>query len=171
MRAGNLCTAALWDVGVRHEDSPGKCSVAQAVGRAGIARESDVQPNDSAEAATGPEVGQNTDIGTDTGTDTGEVRAVARLPNVTIEIVHRPLPDGSGERISIDLQAVPSFAAFRQAVETTNPFALWMQATQLAFLPWINAASAMLPWMAPARLAGPDRPAAASERNPDRRAE
>ncbi|EJW10618.1 hypothetical protein A33M_4305 [Rhodovulum sp. PH10] len=146
----------MWDVGVRHEDSPGKCSVAQAAGRAGIARESDVQPNDSAEAATGPEVGQTT--GRKPDMDTDQIRAVARLPNVTIEIVHRPLPDGSGERISIDLQAVPSFAAFRQAVETTNPFALWMQATQLAFLPWINAASAMLPWMAPARLAGPDRP-------------
>ncbi len=46
-------------------------------------------------------------------THQGEVdatRAIARLPGLDIEIVHRRSPGGDAEQISINLQAVPSFA-------------------------------------------------------------
>jgi hypothetical protein len=51
-------------------------------------------------------------------------------------------PDAEVEQISINLQAVPSFEAFGRFLETTNPFALWAQAAQLALFPWLGAASA-----------------------------
>ena len=49
------------------------------------------------------------------------------------------------EQISINMKAVPSFEAFGRFLETTNAFALWAQAAQMAWLPWPGAASAMLP--------------------------
>ena len=74
-------------------------------------------------------------------------RATARLPGLQIDIRHRRLPDGEGERMSINLQAVPSFEAFSQAVETANPFTLWAQAVQMMWLPWFGVArTLMLPW-------------------------
>jgi hypothetical protein len=79
-------------------------------------------------------------------------RAIARLPGLEIEIVHRRLPGGEGEQISINLEAVPSFEAFGRFLETTNPFAFWAQAAQMAWLPWLEATRMlMLPWsIAPA---------------------
>jgi hypothetical protein len=50
-----------------------------------------------------------------------------------------PLND-EAEQLSINLQAMPSFEAFGRFLETTNPFALWAQAVQMAWLPWLNAA-------------------------------
>jgi hypothetical protein len=47
-------------------------------------------------------------------------RATARLPGLEIEIVHRRLPGGEGEQISINLEAVPSFEAFGRFLETAN---------------------------------------------------
>ena len=79
-------------------------------------------------------------------------RATARLPGLEIEVVHRRLPGGEGEQISINLEAVPSFEAFGRFLETANPFAFWAQAAQMAWLPWLGAAhTLMLPWsVAPA---------------------
>jgi hypothetical protein len=34
--------------------------------------------------------------------------------------------------------------AFGRFLETTNPFALWAQAAQLALFPWLGAASALM---------------------------
>ena len=69
--------------------------------------------------------------------------ATARLPGLEIEIVHRKsLPE---RQISINLKAVPSFEAFGRFLETANPFVLWAQAAQMAWFPWLRAASAMLP--------------------------
>ena len=68
--------------------------------------------------------------------------ATARLPGLEIEIVHRKSPAGHAEQISINLKAVPSFEAFGRFLETANPFVLW---AQMAWFPWLRAASAMLP--------------------------
>ena len=73
-------------------------------------------------------------------------RATARLPGLEIEIAHhRPSPDA--EQISIHLRAVPSFEAFGQWLELTNPFALWTRALQMAWFPWlVTADNLKLPW-------------------------
>jgi hypothetical protein len=70
-------------------------------------------------------------------------RAIARLPGLEIEIVHRSSPESDAERISIHLQATPSFEAFGRFLETANPLVFWAQAAQMAWLPW------MLPWTRP----------------------
>jgi hypothetical protein len=72
-------------------------------------------------------------------------RAIARLPGLDIEIVHRRSPSGDAEQISIHLQAVPSFEAFGRFVESANPFAFWTQLMQVPWLPWLAAAQATLP--------------------------
>ena len=72
--------------------------------------------------------------------DDGTTRATARLPGLEIEIVHRRLPGVEAEQISINLQAMPSFEAFGQFLETANPFAFWAQAAQMAWFPWLGAA-------------------------------
>ena len=74
----------------------------------------------------------------------GTTRATAHLPGLDIEIVYRRSPGAEVEQISINLQAVPSFEAFGRVLETTNPFALWAQAAQLALLPWLGDASALM---------------------------
>ena len=71
-------------------------------------------------------------------------RATARLPGLEIEIVHRRLPGGDAEQISINLQAMPSFEAFGRFLETTNPFAFWAQAAQMVWLPWLEAARTLM---------------------------
>ena len=53
-------------------------------------------------------------------------RATARLPG----LVHRRSLNDEAEPISINLQAMPSFEAFGQFLETANPFALWAQAVR-----------------------------------------
>ena len=79
--------------------------------------------------------------------DDGTTRATARLPGLEIEIVHRRLPGVEAEQISINLQAMPSFEAFGQFLETANPFAFWAQAVQMAWFPWLGATrTLMLPW-------------------------
>ena len=46
-----------------------------------------------------------------------ETRAVARLPHLDIEIVHRRLEGEQAEHLAISLRATPSFAAFRRHLE------------------------------------------------------
>ena len=76
-------------------------------------------------------------------------RATARLPGLDVEIVHRRSPAADAEQISITLQAAPSFEAFGQFLQTANPFALWVQAAQMAWSPWLGPArSLMAPWSA-----------------------
>jgi len=72
--------------------------------------------------------------------EVGATRATARLPGLNIEVVHRQSPDGDSEQISINLQAVPSFEAFGRFLEQANPFAFWVAASRLAWLPWLEAA-------------------------------
>lgn len=73
-------------------------------------------------------------------------RATARLPGLEIEVVHRRAPDA--ERISVHLQAMPSFEAFGRFLESANPFAFWAEAAQLMwmpFLPWLETSRALMP--------------------------
>jgi hypothetical protein len=91
-----------------------------------------------------------------------ETKATARLPNLDIEIVRSRSPAGDAERMTISLQAVPSFDAFGCFLEATNPFLFWMRFAQTAWTPWLGAAVARRPSRnfgrlpATAKLAGPD---------------
>ena len=76
-----------------------------------------------------------------------DLRATARLPGLDIDVVHRRSPGGDRQEISINLQAVPSFADFGRFLEAANPFVFWAEATRLA---WLGAAHALMP---PARAA------------------
>jgi len=83
----------------------------------------------------------------------GATKATARLPGLNIEIVHRQSADGDSEQISINLQAVPSFEAFGRFLEAANPFAFWLHAGRLAWLPWLEAVRvAMLPFSSASAL-------------------
>ena len=82
--------------------------------------------------------------------DDHTTRATARLPGLEIEIVHRKSPAGDAEQISINMKAVPSFEAFGRFLETTNPFALWAQVAQMAWLPWLGAARMLAARVPPA---------------------
>jgi hypothetical protein len=72
-------------------------------------------------------------------------RATAHLPGLDIEVVHRRAPSGEAEQLSINIQALPSFEAFGRFVERSNPFAFWIQAARIAWLPWLGATRLMLP--------------------------
>jgi hypothetical protein len=72
-------------------------------------------------------------------------RATARLPGLDIEIIHCRSLNDEAEQLSINLQAMPSFEAFGRYFETANPFVLWAQAVQLAWVPWLNVACSVLP--------------------------
>jgi hypothetical protein len=92
-----------------------------------------------------------------------ETRAVARLPHLDVEIVHRRAWDGEAEQLSVTLRGIPSFEAFGQFIESTNPFSFWMGLVQAAWSPWLGLLGAA----APRRIGGPasgtgdsDRPGA-----------
>jgi hypothetical protein len=77
--------------------------------------------------------------------------------------IRTPGVRGAGSpRITISLQAAPSFEAFGRFLEATNPFLFWMRFTQMAWKPWLGASAAMLPSRnfgrlpATAEFAGPD---------------
>jgi hypothetical protein len=78
--------------------------------------------------------------------DGDTTRAIAHLPGLDIEIVHRRSPTADAEQISINLQVVPSFEAFGRFLQTAHPFAFWVQAAQLVWFPWLAASALMLPW-------------------------
>jgi hypothetical protein len=69
-----------------------------------------------------------------------ETRATARLPNLDIEIIHSRSAEGDAERLSISLQAIPSFEAFGRYLEAANPFLFWMRVAQTAWAPWLGSA-------------------------------
>jgi hypothetical protein len=75
-----------------------------------------------------------------------ETKVTARLPNLDIEIVHSRSPEGDAERITISLQAAPSFEAFGRFLEATNPFLFWMRFAQTAWTPWFRSGPANLPF-------------------------
>ena len=71
--------------------------------------------------------------------DYDEMRAVARLPNLNIEILHRRAWDGDEEQMVITVSAAPSFEAFVRFLEVTNPLLFWARVMQVAWSPWIGA--------------------------------
>jgi hypothetical protein len=73
------------------------------------------------------------------GSDFDETRASARLPHLDIDIVHRRARAGDAEQISISVNAVPSFAAFGEFIEATNPFLFWARLAEMAWQPWLKA--------------------------------
>jgi hypothetical protein len=86
-----------------------------------------------------------------------ETRAVAHLPHLDVEIVHRRLPDRQAEQLAISLCATPSFDAFRRHLEAQaplwpwlalNPFLLWQRMLHEAWRPWL----AMRPTAAAGRV-------------------
>jgi hypothetical protein len=91
-----------------------------------------------------------------------ETKATARLPNLDIEIVRSRSSAGDAERITISLQAAPSFEAFGRFLEAANPFLFWMRLAQTAWTPWFGSAPVNLPLgnfgrlPAEADIAGPD---------------
>jgi hypothetical protein len=75
-----------------------------------------------------------------------ETRAVARLPHLDIEIVHRRLPGQEAEQLAISLRATPSFDAFQRHVEAQAPFWPWLAFNP--FLPWQRMLlQAWRPWL------------------------
>jgi hypothetical protein len=70
-----------------------------------------------------------------------EMRAVANLPGLDIEIRHRRAPDEDAETVSITMRATPSFDAFAAALRGGPA------------LPWL---AAMTPFGMPGGIAGFD---------------
>ena len=77
-----------------------------------------------------------------------ETRAVARLPHLEVEIVHRSLPETDAEELAVRLRATPSFEAFGRHLEAQAPFwpwpalapfLLWQRMLQEAWRPWLDA--------------------------------
>ena len=89
-----------------------------------------------------------------------ETRAVAHLPNLHIEILHRQLPDENAEQLLISLRAQPSFAGFARWLDAAgptpawlalNPFLAWQRAALALWAPWLTAAARTLPGPGAAR--------------------
>ena len=71
--------------------------------------------------------------------DYDETRAVARLPNLDIEILHRRPWQGDEEQMVITIRATPSFEAFGRFWEAANPLLFWARMMQVAWSPWLGA--------------------------------
>ena len=67
-----------------------------------------------------------------------ETRAMARLPNLDIEILHRRPWEGNEEQIVVMLRAVPSFEAFGRLLEASNPLLVWTRMMEAAWSPWVH---------------------------------
>lgn len=74
--------------------------------------------------------------------DYNDVKAIAHLPNLDIEILHRRPWEGNEEMLSITLRARPSFEAFFHFIESANPLVMWMRAIETAWAPWARLSSA-----------------------------
>lgn len=97
-----------------------------------------------------------------------ETKLTAALPNLDVQILHRALPDQSGEAISITLTATPSFdaaaAALLPPLATTFLPGAFLSGGSIPLLPPFlaqtgtagtgaeGAASIAQLWLAPARL-------------------
>lgn len=72
-----------------------------------------------------------------------ETRAIARLPGLDIEIVHRGPQGDAGEAIGVMLRAMPSFDALGHGLFAANPFLAWMEVsaalTEAAWSAWFGA--------------------------------
>ncbi len=71
-----------------------------------------------------------------------ETRAVAQLPHLDIEILHRRPWEGEGEQLVVSLRATPSFEALGRMLEAGSPMLLWSGMMQAAWAPWLAAMEA-----------------------------
>ena len=88
--------------------------------------------------------------------DHDTTRATARLPGLTIEVIHRRMPGEDAEEISINMQATPSFAAFGRYLDGMNPFAAWAQFAQAMWAPFLGPWAAVSPRFAGETAAKPE---------------
>ena len=84
-----------------------------------------------------------------------ETRAVARLPNLDIEILHRRLPDEAGEQLAISLKAQPSFDAFARFYERSGPFWPWLALHPMLVWPTILR-TLWAPWLSGQQMRVPE---------------
>ena len=70
-------------------------------------------------------------------TEPDEMRAVARLPGIDIDILHRRSEGVEAEEMLIRVRAMPSFEAALGGFEVANPFLLWSRMMQAAWAPWL----------------------------------
>jgi hypothetical protein len=68
--------------------------------------------------------------------DYEETRAVGRLPNLDIEIIHRSARQGQDEYLSVTMRATPSFEAIGHMLEAANPLLFWTHWMRAAWSPW-----------------------------------
>jgi hypothetical protein len=68
------------------------------------------------------------------------MRATAQLSRLDITIVHRQSPHEGIEEIAIHLRTLPALAALPRSMWTLHPWAFWLEASRLAWAPWLAAA-------------------------------
>lgn len=85
-----------------------------------------------------------------------EIRAIARLPHLDIEIRHRRLPEEQAEQLAISLRATPSFEEFARLLErqvlwpwlALQPWLMFAQMVQASWQPWLAVSAALQPMTA-----------------------
>jgi len=70
-----------------------------------------------------------------------DTRAIAKLPNLDIEIAHRSRPEEGAEYLAITLRATPNFRAVNDYLEMSGPLGMGGLAL-FSPLPWIKMAQA-----------------------------
>ena len=81
----------------------------------------------------------------DSQIDHDTTRATASLPGLIIEVTHRRSPSADAEQITINLQAVPSFAEFGRYMDGMSPFAMWAQFAQAMWAPFLGPWAGVFP--------------------------
>ena len=82
-----------------------------------------------------------------------ETRAVANLPNLNIEILHREAPEEGAEYLSITLRGTPDLAT---AASLLDPFPCWAPRPFEPWQAWLRLVDPFGLWRAAAAmLAGP----------------
>ena len=76
--------------------------------------------------------------------DVETMRATAQLWGLDITILHRQSPHEGIEEIAIHLRTLPTLAASHRAMWTLHPWAFWLEASRLAWAPWLAAAHMLL---------------------------
>ena len=66
-----------------------------------------------------------------------EMRAVARLPGIDIDILRRRSEGIDAEEMLIRVRATPSFDAALGVFKAGNPFLMWSRMVQAAWAPWL----------------------------------
>jgi hypothetical protein len=70
--------------------------------------------------------------------DYAETRAVARLPHLEIEILHRRQWEGEEQQLLIMVRAVPPLEFFERFLEAANPLLLWRQLMRAVWPTWLT---------------------------------